>query len=268
MDKQNILKKYNNPEDKLLISKLLDQEELSRKNNKITSTDFLNLNEEYILKNILKANNIDNYIISGGANDAERKTILFYPEKLTQVANENPISLLDISVIRICIPKELEGMYTHKDYLGALIKIGIAREKIGDIIVSNDGADILIKNEITNFALSNLKSLTRFSKAEIFKIDLKDIRTITKNLLKIKIIVPSMRLDAVVSELARTSRNKANELLNLGKVFVNFENITKGTKQVKEKDIITIRNRGRFVLEKIEGQTKSGRNILLVNKYI
>ena len=54
MDKQNILKKYNNPEDKLLISKLLDQEELSRKNNKITSTDFLNLNEEYILKNILK----------------------------------------------------------------------------------------------------------------------------------------------------------------------------------------------------------------------
>ena len=65
MDKQNILKKYNNPEDKLLISKLLDQEELSRKNNKITSTDFLNLNEEYILKNILKANNIDNiYLIS------------------------------------------------------------------------------------------------------------------------------------------------------------------------------------------------------------
>ena len=268
MDKQQLLKKYNNPEDKLLISKLLDQEELSKTKNKITTTDFLDLHEQYLLEKILKENKIINYIIHGGINESERKIILFYPEKLEQVAKNNPKNLLDISAIRINLPKELEATYTHKDYLGALIKIGISREKIGDILVDKNGADILIKNEILKFTLINLKDLTRFSKSEIIQINLDEVREKVQNMQELKIIVPSMRLDAVVSELARTSRNKADELLNLGKVFINFENITKGTKQVKEKDIITIRSKGRFIIDRIDGQTKSGRTVLLVNKYI
>lgn len=267
MDKQEILKKYNKPEDKLLISKLLDQEEICRCKNKITTTDFLDLHEQYLLEKILKENKINNYVIHGGINEAERKIILFYPEKLEQIAKNNPKNLLDISAIRINLPKELESKYSHKDYLGAIIKIGIVREKAGDIIVDKNGADILIKNEILDFALINLKDLTRFSKSEMVKIKLEEVKEKIQNMQEIKIIVPSMRLDAIVSELARTSRNKADELLNLGKVFVNFENITKGTKQIKEKDIITIRGKGRFIIDKIQGQTKSGRTVLMINQY-
>lgn len=77
-----------------------------------------------------------------------------------------------------------------------------------------------------------------------------------------------MRLDCVISEIAKTSRGKAEELINEGRVFVNFENVEKLTKQIKEKDIITIRGKGRFEIDKIEGTTRNGRTKIVVNQFI
>ena len=72
MDKQLILSKYSKPEDKLLISKMLDKIELSKSKNKIENTDFLDIYQKHLLEKILKQEKVDNYIISGGADSAER----------------------------------------------------------------------------------------------------------------------------------------------------------------------------------------------------
>ena len=268
MDKQLILNKYSKPEDKLLISKMLDKIELSKTKNKIEYTDFLDMYQKHLLEKILKQEKIENYIISGGADSAERNIIVFYPEKLNQVAGINYKEILPIICIRINLPKEMHGKYSHRDYLGGLMKLGIKREKIGDIFVSKEGADILALEEISKFLLNNLNTLTRFSKSKIEKVSIKDIRKKEINKEEIRIIVPSMRLDAIISELLRTSRGKAEEIIKEQRVFVNFENVDKLTKQIKENDLITVRGKGRFEIERIEGTTKNDRVKLIVNKFI
>lgn len=268
MEKQLILSKYSKPEDKLLISKMLDKIELSKSKNKIENTDFLDMYQKHLLEKILKQDKVENYIISGGADGAERNIIAFYPDKLKIVAESNYKRILQIVCIRINLPKEMYGKYSHRDYLGGLMKLGIKREKVGDIFVFNDGADILVLDEISKFLLNNISSLTRFSKFKIEKVNIEDIRKKEINKEEIKIISSSMRLDCIVSELLKTSRGKAEEIIKEQRVFVNFENIDKLTKQVKEKDLITIRGKGRFEIEKIEGTTKNDRIKLIVNKFV
>ena len=77
-----------------------------------------------------------------------------------------------------------------------------------------------------------------------------------------------MRLDNVISELARCSRNKALDIINLERVFVNFECETKKTKQIKIGDMITIRGKGRFFVKETSGQTRSGRTVIRIEKFI
>ena len=268
MDKQLILSKYSKPEDKLLISKMLDKIELSKSKNKIENTDFLDMYQKHLLEKILKQEKVENYIISGGVEDTERNTIIFYPEKLKVVAENNYKKILPIVCIRINLPKEMYGKYSHRDYLGGLMKLGIKREKVGDILVFNDGADILILDEISKFLFNNISSLTRFSKSKIEKINIENIRKKEIKKEALKIIVSSMRLDCVISELLKTSRGKAEEILRAQRVFVNFENVDKITKQIKENDLITVRGKGRFEIAEIEGETRNGRVKLSINKYI
>lgn len=268
MDKQLILNKYSKPEDKLLISKMLDKIELSRSKNRIEYTDFLDVYQKHLLEKILKQEKIDNYVISGGTEETERNIIVFYPEKLKVVVNQNYKKVLPIVCIRIELPKEMQSKYSHRDYLGGLIKLGIKREKIGDIFVFENGADILILDELLKFILSNISSLTRFSKSKIEKIDIKEIREKQVNKQEQRIIVSSMRLDCVISELLKTSRGKAEEIIKEQRVFVNFENIDKLTKQIKENDLITIRGKGRFEIDRIEGTTRNERIKLVVNQYV
>ena len=76
-----------------------------------------------------------------------------------------------------------------------------------------------------------------------------------------------MRIDNIVSELARCSRGKANELLAAERVLVNYEVIQKSSKEIKPKDIVTIRGKGRFEIKEIKGNTRSGRILLEVGKF-
>ena len=267
MDKQKILNKYSKPADKLLISKMLDKIELSSKS-KREYTDFLDGYQENLLEKILKREKIENYVISGGTESAERKIILFYSSKLQPIIETDLTTILPIKCIRIQLPKEQYGQYTHRDYLGGLIKLGIKREKIGDIFVLEEGADLLVLEEISKFLLENITNLTRFQKAQVKLIPLNDIRQKQPCKEEIKVNVASMRLDGILSEILRTSRGKAEEMIRDARVFVNFEEMDKLTKQIKEKDCISVRGKGRFEIEKIEGMTKNHRIKLVVSKFV
>lgn len=195
--------------------------------------------------------------------------LILYPEKLEGLIKENKIDFSEwIKSIRLTLPNENKGKYEHKIYLGALMKLGIKREKVGDILVEEDGCDIIIHKDILKFLQNNLLQLTRFQKSKIEEIELENLRRIEIKKEEIKITVSSMRIDNIVAELARCSRNKATELLEQERVFVNFEAITKQTKEIKENDKITIRGKGRFQIREIFGNTKKGRIVVLVEKWI
>lgn len=268
MDKQSILNRYSKPEDKLLISKMLDKIKLSQTKNSIEYTDFLDLYEQKLLDKIIKQEKIENFLFVGGIENSERKILLFYPDKLSRVVEEKKNSILPIKSIRIKLPKEMYNEYNHRNYLGGLVKLGLKREKIGDILVFEDGADIIILEEIEKFLMNNISSLTRFNKSDIQVIKLDEVREKKINKKEIKAIIPSLRVDAVISEILRTSRGKAEEFLQEGRVFVNYEQITKGTKQIKEKDIITVRGKGKFEIESQEGTTRNDRTKIVVYQFI
>lgn len=267
MDKQLMLSKYSKPEDKLLISKMIDKIKLSEEKNRIEYLDFLDLREQHLLQKILNTEKIENYLLSGAIKNSERKILLFYPNKLNDLIKQKENAIIPFTCIRIKLPKEMYGKYNHRNYLGGLIKLGIKREKIGDILVFEDGADIIILNEIEKFLLSNLGTLTRFNKSDIKVISLDDIREKKINKNETNIIVPSLRIDAVVSDILKTSRGKVEKLIKDGRVFLNYEEIYKSTKQVKEKDILVIRGKGKFEIGPIEGITRNGRIKLKVYKY-
>lgn len=264
---RNVINNYKNEDDRLLISKIIDKIKFCDTKNKIQNTDFLSLVEQKLVENFLKSQKINNYFFTGGFEEAERKIVLFYPQKMENLLDK--INLNEyINVIRIILPDELEGEYFHKNYLGGLMKLGIEREKIGDIIVDNNGADILVLPEMTKFLISNISELTRFSKSEVKQINIEDLREVNIKTETIKITIASMRLDNIVAELARCSRGKANEILVQERVLVNYQTYTKPSKEIKENDTITIRGKGRFVIKQVLGNTKKGRIFLEIEKFV
>jgi RNA-binding protein YlmH len=248
MNKEEILKNYKNEEDKLAVAKMLDKIEQANKRNKIENTDFVDERLIHILENVLTRTNIENYIVYGGFEEAQRNVIIFYPNKWNKdIVEKNLNSVMQI--VRILLPKELQGRYTHRDYLGGLMKMGLKREKIGDILVWEEGADIIVLNEIVPFLQQHLDTLTRFQKCKITVECIENLHKVDINKEEIEIVVSSLRLDNVISELANTSRSKAEEFIRQERVFVNYEVASKDSKTVKIGDKITIRGKGKFEIK-------------------
>ena len=143
------------------------------------------LENSFILKDLYSYRNIINLL-----HKRSNSLSIFYPEKMKSLIMDNKINFNEwIKIIKITLPNENKGKYEHKNYLGALIKLGIKREKIGDIVVDENGADIIVLKDIFEFLLLNLKDLTRFQKSEIEEIDFDNLRksNIEKQIIKITV---------------------------------------------------------------------------------
>lgn len=267
MNKQDLLKDYKKQDDKICLSQVLDNIEFSKSREKLEFTDFLDMYQISLVENFLRKINFKNYKFFGGYEESERKILIIYPDKYNDKMIEKNYSKM-LKIIRIELPEEEQGKYSHRNYLGGIVKLGLRREKVGDILVSNEGADIIVVDDFKEILKNELPQLTRFENS---KISIEEISNIRKKEIKIEevsIIVPSLRLDNIVSDLARTSRSKAAEIINQERVFVNGQNETKLSKQVKLGDIITIRGKGRFVIKEFTGTTRSGRTVIKIEKYI
>lgn len=265
MNKQEILKSYKKQEDKMCLSQVLDKIEFCRTREKIEKTDFLDMYKIALVENFLRKIKFNNYLLYGGYDDSERKILIIYPEKYNEnMLKKNYDKMLKI--IRIKLPEENKGKYSHRNYLGGIVKLGLKREKVGDILVVDDGADIIVVEEFAEILKSEIGSLTRFDNSQITIENISDLikREVEKE--NIKIIVPSLRLDNIVSDLAKTSRSKSAQIIEQERVFINGQNETKLSKQVKLNDIITIRGKGRFVVKEFAGTTRSGRIVLVIEK--
>lgn len=267
MDKQKILSDYKKQEEKILLAQILDKIEFSKQREKLEYTDFLDMYQTSLVKSFMKKNDFQNYILYGGFEEAERKVLIIYPEKYNMNMVEKNYSKI-IKVIRIILGDEEKGTYSHRNYLGGIVKLGMKREKVGDILVSDDGADILVKNETAETLKQELGTLTRFSNSKIEIIELDNLKEQEIKVEEINIIVPSLRLDNFVSDLAKTSRSKAVQIIDSERVFINGQNETKASKAVKLGDVITIRGKGRFVVKEFSGTTRSGRTVVTIEKYV
>lgn len=253
-------------EDKLIIAKLKDKIKLSKTRNKIVNTKFLTVYQKEIIQKELNKIKLKNYFFFGGYDEAEGEILVIYPEKLgLDIAKGNLENI--ISAVEIKLPKDLVGKYTHREYLGSVMQTGLNRNRIGDIIVHKETAYIVVLKENTAYVVDFLKGLTKFSKAEVEEINCDKIKVKRPEFDIITVTISSMRLDNIVSELAKVSRSKSEELISEEKVFVNSKCEIKVSKQIKEKDILAIRGKGKFIIDKVAGNNKKGKIIVDIKKY-
>lgn len=267
MNKQELLKDYKKQEDKICLSQVLDKIEFSKTREKLEYTDFLDMYQISLVENFLRKMSFKNYQLFGGYTESERKILIVYPEKYNEKMIEKNYNKM-LKIVRIELPEEEYGKYSHRNYLGGIVKLGLKREKVGDILVSENGADIIVVNEFAEILKKELPSLTRFENSKIAIEEISNIREKKVKIEEISIIVPSLRMDNIVSDLARTSRSKAAQIISQERVFINGQNETKLSKQLKLNDVITIRGKGRFVIKEFAGTTRSGRTVVKVEKYV
>ncbi len=263
MQKENILKEIKIPEDRLLVAKLLDKIEERNTKNKIVVTDFMNLHEKRVCELVLRGENVERYVIAGGYEEAERAVIILYPAKL----DEEYLKLTQwICIIRIKFQNKKEK-YSHREYLGGLMKLGLKRKKIGDILVFEDGADIIVKSEISNFLIGELGKLKRFDNAIIEYKEITEVRKNVSNKEELQIIVSSFRVDTIIAELLHSSRTKACSYIKECRIIINGLICENGAKKLIIGDIITIRGKGRYIISEEMGYTKKDNVRLRVLKY-
>lgn len=256
----------NNQENKLLIAKIEDKIRISKTRNKIVNSDFLNKYQtSYIQKELIKYKE-KNFFFYGGYEEAERKVLIVFPNKLGKEDVLNNINDI-ITAIKIELPNEIEGKIKHKDYLGMIMSFGLTRERTGDIIVYEDKAYIIVLKENAEYIKNSIKEERKFKKSKVEIIDINKIEPKKIEFEEIQISVNSLRLDNIVSELLKTSRKIAQELIEQEKVFINYASETKNTKALKQNDILIIRGKGKYIIEEFLGKNKKQKEIIKIKKY-
>ena len=272
MNKQDILKQYAKEEDKILVAKILDKIQFASQKHQIQITDFLDGYQQKIAQKVLEQTGYKTAILYGGYEEAERKMLFCFPERLASLMSEqlqeDKMIKQEMKVIAIELPNDLKGKYHHKDYLSGVMKLGIKREKIGDILVRENGADIIVQEEMLTYLFMNLPELTRFQKAKIFSKEISELEVVSIKLEMTTILVAQLRLDSVVSELLHVSRGKANEFISQERVIVNYETKTKNATMLQEGDLLTIRGKGKYKIGEILSQTTKGKLRVEVAKYV
>ncbi len=248
-------------EELLLQKRLIELSKIAYQRGIVTFSDFLNLNELNILHTTPKDELHTRYVTFGGYDYSERQMVAFLPDALCY-DYEYPISVVKISPLQ----KKFSDKLSHRDYLGAILNLGIERCKIGDILVEENDAILFVHKTLENFLLEELRRIKHTSVMATVE-DMQDFQyqPTTK---EIKGTVSSLRLDSLLALAFASSRSKLVAFIEGGKVFVNGKLITSNGYQIKENDIVSVRGLGRFRYIETMSQTKKGRYYITLELYI
>ncbi len=260
MDKNTLIKMVSKLEDRVLVSRLLDKVEQCRYSSFVYS-DFLSPYEAAIAKRILDKVNDVFYAFIGGYDGAERVIAAISSDFID---DDNAINSAPLSFLRIT--PSIEKPLSHRDYLGSLLGLGIKREKIGDILVCESYADVFVIDKIAEYILYNLDKIGNVK----VSCELLNIYEYTAPQKKEKLInttVASLRADSIAASGFGVSRTKVIDYFKSQRVNVNWEVVQNPSKQLSEGDTISIRGKGRIVLEKVIGTTKKDRINITIKRY-
>lgn len=262
LDKQALLRNVNQPDERLLLAKVLDQADFSLKRHENTFTDFCDPSKMEMLIRIIGSMQGLNFTVFGGSDQCERRRIGFCPDYKEIAEVEFPIK-----AVRIFANMKFSKELTHRDFLGSVLGLGIDRGKVGDIFLFEEYTLIFACEEIAQYICTNL---LRVGKTAV-KTQLQGIEEVdmpAKNTEEKSVTVSSLRLDALVGAAFNMSRGKAADLIEGEKVFINWITASNTSKTVKEGDMLSVRGFGRAKLLEVRGKTKKDRISVIFLKYI
>lgn len=263
LDKSQLLRKItSDEEERLVLARLLDQWERCQRRNIPASTPFLTPQQQRAAETLLQQSG-GSAVFAGGYEEAERRIALFLPDYLTAqwYAEDEEYPLCAVR----CTYRT-EDHPTHRDFLGSLMGLGIRRDTVGDILVSEGSCDILLRREILPFVLQNYTAAGRVA-VKTVQVSLSNLHLPERKCQEIRDTVAALRLDSLVSSGFRISRSKAADLIRAGKVEVNWCVCQKADRLCSEGDQFSARGFGKCCLRQVGGLSKKGRITVLMERY-
>ncbi len=265
MEKNELLRKITADEaERLTLAHLLDRWERCRRRNIPADTQFLTPQEQSLARELLlRLGAGEEVSFSGGYGEAERRIALFLPDYLDAAlyAQEE-----DYPLCAVRCTYRPEDRPTHRDFLGSLMGLGIRRDMVGDILVTEGGCDILLKREILPFVLQNYTGAGRV-RLKVAPVSLENLHLPEQKRQEIRDTVAALRLDSVLSSAFRISRTKAADLIRAGRVEVNWRGCEKPDRLCAQGDVFTARGFGKCTLAEVGGLSKKGRITIRLERY-
>ena len=250
-----------NKEELLLQKRLVELSRIAYTREIVTFSEFLNLNELNILHTTPKNMLLSQYKTYGGYGLSERQMAAFLPDAL-YYDYQYPIQIIEISPVNRKFAEEL----SHRDYLGAVMNLGIERCKLGDILIEDGKAILFAKEELAGYIMEHLTRIRHTTVRTSILPAFED--SYEPRYEELKGTVASVRLDTVLSLAYPISRSKVTGLIEGARVFVNGKLVTSNGYRLKEGDILSVRKMGRIGYNGILSETKKGRYMVSIRKYI
>ena len=248
-------------EEELLAKRIQELANTAERKGCVTFTDFLNLNEQNILHQTIQKFSWIKGETFGGYKGAERQIAAFVPEEL-YYEWAYPIACIRIRPVNLRFAEDL----SHRDILGALMNLGIERSRTGDIAVCEKEAYLFCHESMAELIQEELTRI-RHTTVVCSHCDPAEF-TYVPSVKNIRGTVASVRLDSVMALAFQSSRSSLLSLIGDGKVFVNGRLITTNAYALKEGDIVSVRGMGKFRYTGGGGQSKKGRFVVEIDKYV
>lgn len=245
--------------DELLQAKIENMISIAENNYYPKFSFFLDNHQKSLADQVLKREHCTSYQYFGGFADSERSMLGVFPEYMEVTISEFPLQILEFRFNK-------NYSLTHRDFLGSLMAQQIRRETIGDIVVAEGIANVAVCEDIVPYLMNNISKIGRVG-VSIQAIEKPSVEKV-QEFQELTGTIASLRVDAILALLTRLSRTKGLELIEAGRVSVNYMEVDNPSFIIKPKDIIAVRGYGKFILSEDIRLTKKNRLFVTVYKFI
>lgn len=198
------------------------------------------------------------HLFWGGYEEAERTMLGLFPDYMEPDPAAFPLEAVTFTYRRDDKPG-------HRDFLGAMMGLGVERSVVGDILVGQGQCVAFAKEEMAAYFAAELTKVGRIGvKASL---GASDPLPVERHFVEIKGVAASNRLDCLTAIAARTSREKASTLVQMGLVQLNHRETLSPSARVEEGDVLSIRGQGKFIIDRLGPITQKGRLSVQCRKY-
>lgn len=250
---------YTDKDENLLKNRIAELAEKCFRRDIPVCTDFLTLREQTVFHSIERSLPPVRALLTGGYETAERKMVCFLPS----YAEDDfmpPFVLLEAKPR----DKRFAENLTHRDYLGALMNLGIERECIGDLMIKDGGCYFYAVSRIADYLSDNL---TRVKHSEVLCTAFSETIEISPDYERIEGSVASLRLDSILSTVFKTSRAKILPYIEGEKVFVDGRLVSGPDFRFRGGEVVSCRGMGKFRFLGVLTETKKGRLMISADLY-
>lgn len=247
--------------ERAMLAQVLDQVELVQRHHRTVLTNFQDPYHTGLIISMLERIPDIDFASGGGYPVAERARVAIFPDYLAE-------SDIDFELVLLAVEGNFKmAKVTHRDFLGSILGLGIKREVIGDVLVTEKGCQVVAARDVAPYLMANLIKVHRVG-VTVRVVEESEWKMPEETVKEIKSTVASLRLDAVAAVGFGTSRSRIAREITAERLNLNWHPCSNLSASVKPGDILSIRGRGRVEVIEVKENTKSGRIGIVIKRFL